>query len=138
MTGPMHPKPLKVSVLMPVYNERNTVRHAVERVRSVGMNAEIICVDDCSTDGTRSVLQSLLEAGHIDALVLHEVVVRHLLDPKGRLSKFVGGRLPLIRREVGPSGDPAGSQHRLWALQEGPRLLIETSSGDSLPAELSP
>ena len=32
----------------------------------------------------------------------------------------------------------AGSQHRLWARQEGPRLLIETSSGDSLPAELSP
>ena len=63
---------LRVSVLMPVYNERATVTHAVERVRAVPMNAEIICVDDCSSDGTRSVLQSLLESGKIDQLVLHE------------------------------------------------------------------
>ena len=63
---------LRVSVLMPVYNERATVTHAVERVRAVPMNAEIICVDDCSTDGTRAVLQSLHESGQIDKLVLHE------------------------------------------------------------------
>ena len=65
-------KSLRVSVLMPVYNEQATVSHAVERVRSVGLNAEIICVDDCSTDGTRAVLQSLLNSGQIDDLVLHE------------------------------------------------------------------
>ena len=57
---------------MPVYNERATVEHAIDRVHSVPMNSEIICVDDCSTDGTRAVLQSLLDAGRIDALVLHE------------------------------------------------------------------
>jgi glycosyltransferase involved in cell wall biosynthesis len=65
-------QPLKVSVLMPVYNEKATVSNAVERVREVGMNAEIICVDDCSSDGTRAVLESLLQSGQIDHLVLHE------------------------------------------------------------------
>lgn len=63
---------LKVSVLMPVYNETATVKHAVARVREVGIDAEIISVDDCSTDGTREVLQSLLASGQIDQLVLHE------------------------------------------------------------------
>ena len=64
---------LKVSVLMPVFNERNTVEHAIARVRQVAMNMEIICVDDCSTDGTRIELQRLLSAGKIDHLVVHEV-----------------------------------------------------------------
>ena len=72
MTRPEQTRNLKVSVLMPVYNERATVSHAVARVREVGMNAEIICVDDCSTDGTRDVLQQLLATGEIDELVFHE------------------------------------------------------------------
>lgn len=63
---------LKVSVLIPVFNERATVARAVERVRSVPMNMEIICVDDFSTDGTRDVLGELLGDGRIDQLVLHE------------------------------------------------------------------
>jgi glycosyltransferase involved in cell wall biosynthesis len=72
MTTSASEQTLKVSVLMPVFNERATVTHAVERVREVGMNAEIICVDDCSSDGTREVLESLLDSGQIDHLVLHE------------------------------------------------------------------
>ena len=63
---------LKVSVLMPVFNERNTVERAIQRVREVGMVSEIICVDDCSTDGTRDVLTSLRDSGRIDGLVIHE------------------------------------------------------------------
>lgn len=58
---------------MPVFNERATVEHAVERVREVPMQMEIICVDDLSTDGTRDVLKTLLEQRRIDKLVLHDV-----------------------------------------------------------------
>jgi glycosyltransferase involved in cell wall biosynthesis len=72
MTAPSHIPSVRVSVLMPVFNERATIAHAVERVRAVPMHAEIICVDDCSSDGTRDVLSSLKEAGMIDALVLHQ------------------------------------------------------------------
>src|SRR5215212_414414 len=68
-----HPHPsIRVSVLMPVFNERATVEHAVERVREVPMNMEIICVDDLSTDGTRDVLKSMLDEKRIDRLVLHD------------------------------------------------------------------
>ena len=62
----------RVSVLMPVYNERATVEHAIARVGDVPMQMEIICVDDCSNDGTREILQRLKTSGAIDALVLHE------------------------------------------------------------------
>ena len=63
---------LVVSVLMPVYNERATVAAAVARVRAVPLRLEIVCVDDCSTDGTRLELERLLRDGQIDHLVIHE------------------------------------------------------------------
>jgi glycosyltransferase involved in cell wall biosynthesis len=71
MTVPALPA-TKVSVLMPVYNERATVEHAVARVREVPMRMEIICVDDCSSDGTRDILTAMEARGEIDHLILHE------------------------------------------------------------------
>jgi glycosyltransferase involved in cell wall biosynthesis len=62
----------RLSVVMPVYNEEATVRVAVERVRAVPLSLEIVCVDDCSTDGTREVLEGLRADGLIDELVVHE------------------------------------------------------------------
>ena len=47
----------RLSVLVPVYNEVATVRVLLERVRAVRYTKEIIVVDDCSTDGTRAVLE---------------------------------------------------------------------------------
>lgn len=44
---------------MPVYNERNTLRQAVEKVLAVGLETELICVDDGSTDGSREILEQL-------------------------------------------------------------------------------
>jgi glycosyltransferase involved in cell wall biosynthesis len=61
---------MKLTVLIPVYNERETVEELVHRVRAVELETEIVVVDDFSSDGTRDVLQRLLEAGEIDHLVL--------------------------------------------------------------------
>jgi glycosyltransferase involved in cell wall biosynthesis len=63
---------IRVSVLMPVFNERATVEEAIARVRELPVDMEIICVDDFSTDGTRDVLSRLLASGAIDKLVAHE------------------------------------------------------------------
>lgn len=53
----------KLSVIVPCFNERDTVRTLLERVLAVvmpeGWEREIIVVDDASTDGTRGVLESL-------------------------------------------------------------------------------
>jgi glycosyltransferase involved in cell wall biosynthesis len=51
--------PPTLSVIMPVYNEKDTVREIVQRVRDVDLVHEIIIVDDGSQDGTRDILQEL-------------------------------------------------------------------------------
>lgn len=50
---------LAVSVVIPVYNERDTVVEVVRRVQAVGIHQEIIIVDDFSVDGTRQILMEL-------------------------------------------------------------------------------
>jgi glycosyltransferase involved in cell wall biosynthesis len=49
---------MKLSVVIPVYNEKNTILEVLERVRAVDLPKEIIVVDDCSTDGTREILKA--------------------------------------------------------------------------------
>jgi glycosyltransferase involved in cell wall biosynthesis len=47
-----------VSVVVPVYNEANTILQVIERVLNCGLDVEVIVVDDGSTDGTREVLKT--------------------------------------------------------------------------------
>src|SRR5688500_16869642 len=60
---------LVLSVIIPVYNERNTIEHIVQQVRAVDVKTEVICVDDFSTDGTAEILDRLLEEGLVDRVV---------------------------------------------------------------------
>ena len=50
---------MKLSVVMPVYNERATLRAVVERVLAVPLDIELLCVDDGSKDGSREILAEL-------------------------------------------------------------------------------
>jgi glycosyltransferase involved in cell wall biosynthesis len=58
MMQPVPHDPL-LSVVMPVYNERNTVEEIVRRVLDVPMRIQLIVVDDASTDGTLDILERL-------------------------------------------------------------------------------
>ena len=67
------PDDLVLSVVIPVYNEHQTIREILNRVRAVPINKQIIVVDDCSTDGTREILREIAEREPGLTLVLHEV-----------------------------------------------------------------
>jgi len=53
---------MKLSIIVPIYNEKNTIRELVRRVNGVDLGKikkEIILVDDCSKDGSREILKKL-------------------------------------------------------------------------------
>ena len=50
---------MKLSVVMPVYNERATLREVIGRVLTLPMDIELLCVDDGSSDGSREILIEL-------------------------------------------------------------------------------
>lgn len=60
---------IKLSVIIPAYNEKATILTVVKRVEDIQIDKEIIIVDDCSNDGTRE----LLKKSDLDAKILfHE------------------------------------------------------------------
>lgn len=49
----------KLSVIIPVYNEAKTIRRIIEKIVSIGIDKEIVVVDDGSTDGTERMLMDI-------------------------------------------------------------------------------
>src|SRR5436190_21857946 len=49
----------KVSIVIPVYNEKTTIDEILRRVLDTEIRKEVIVVDDCSTDGTRQILENM-------------------------------------------------------------------------------
>ncbi|MBN2189400.1 MAG: bifunctional glycosyltransferase family 2/GtrA family protein [Chitinispirillaceae bacterium] len=67
---------MKISIVIPVYNEEKTIAAVVEKVRNAplyaaGAGREIVAVDDCSTDGTRALLSAM--AGPDVTVVHHDI-----------------------------------------------------------------
>ena len=62
---------MKLSVVIPVYNEKDTINEIVRRVKNTGLVDEIILVDDGSTDGTRELIKQMQDDPLLK-VVLHE------------------------------------------------------------------
>ena len=60
-----------LSVLIPVYNEVNTLLELIDRVRDVEINKEIILVDDGSTDGTRELMREQIDGQFPDVKIFY-------------------------------------------------------------------
>src|SRR5438876_12152678 len=66
-------KEMKVSIVIPCYNEKATIEKIVEAVRSAAISSrEIIIVDDCSQDGTRAVLEENVSQ-MVDRIIYHQI-----------------------------------------------------------------
>lgn len=62
---------MNLSVLIPVFNEKNTIQEIISRVLKTGLVYEIVIVDDGSTDGTREILAGYKDRSNI-RVILHE------------------------------------------------------------------
>jgi glycosyltransferase involved in cell wall biosynthesis len=61
-----------LSVIVPAFNEAETIETVARRLRDVPLKLEIIAVDDASTDGTAAVLDRLAQGGLVDRVLHHE------------------------------------------------------------------
>ena len=50
---------MKISVIVPVFNEKETIKEVLRRIKNVKLEKEIIVIDDYSTDGTRQILKKI-------------------------------------------------------------------------------
>ena len=61
---------MMLSVIIPVYNEKNTILEIIKKIETNKIKKEIIIVDDCSTDGTREILQNI--TNHNYKILFHD------------------------------------------------------------------
>lgn len=71
------PRDFKLSVVIPVYNEKQFILEVIRRVEEVPIPKEIILIDDCSTDGTRDILKE------VEIHKSHKVIFQPVNQGKG-------------------------------------------------------
>jgi dolichol-phosphate mannosyltransferase len=81
---------MKLSIIMPVYNERSTIEEIIKRVSGVeGIEKELIIVDDFSTDGTRELLRRYQNNCNIE-IVFHDKNIGKGMAIRAGLKKVTG------------------------------------------------
>jgi glycosyltransferase involved in cell wall biosynthesis len=106
---------MKISVVIPVYNEIDTVKKIIEKVMSVGIVDELVVVDDFSTDGTREVLKGI-KNDHIKTF-FHEKNCGKGAALRTGFSKVEGD--VIIIQDADLEYDPAEYPHLLQPILDG-------------------
>ena len=82
----------KLSIIVPVYNEANTIHHIIDKLLSVelinGVSKEIIFVDDCSTDNSFKTIQQLISTNN----QIETQLIKHEVNKGKGAAYFVGIR----------------------------------------------
>ena len=114
---PIERDQVRLSVLIPVYNERQTIEVILDQVHSVPVGKEVICVNDCSTDGTREILDRLKREGRIDILIHKEHNEGKGAAIRSALAASTGNIV--IVQDADLEYDPADWPHMLEPIIEG-------------------
>lgn len=108
---------MKLSVVIPVFNEARTIAAIVKRVNEVDIDKEIVIVDDYSTDGTREALADVA-ARHPNVTVLHHE--RNMGKGRALRTGFAAARGDyVIIQDADLEYDPADYAKLLHPLEQG-------------------
>ena len=111
-----NPGHMKLSVIIPVYNEVESIREILKRVQAVKLAKEIIVVDDGSRDGTRDVLSKLDGKGGVH-VILHERNKGKGAAVRSGLGAAKGDIL--LIQDADLEYDPRDYPHLLQPIEEG-------------------
>jgi glycosyltransferase involved in cell wall biosynthesis len=102
-----------LSIVMPCFNERATIREIISRVRATPYDKEIVVVDDASTDGTRDILRGIA-AEHREVRVFEQPKNRGKGAALRRAFEEARGEIVLIQ-DADLEYDPGPNYHTLLA-----------------------
>lgn len=63
---------MKLTILITCFNEKETILDAIEQAKQVNIDKEIIVIDNCSTDGTREILESFEKDSTLKIVMHHK------------------------------------------------------------------
>ena len=107
---------MKLSVIIPVYNEVDSILEIIKRVKDTKLAWEIVIVDDCSTDGTRDVLKEVDGKGSV------RVILKEKNEGKGsavRAGMIAAKGDVLLIQDADLEYDPRDYPTLLKPLEEG-------------------
>ena len=111
---------MTLSVIIPIYNEINTLKTILERVQATGLADEILLVDDGSTDGTRDLLATL-EGRQGIRVIFHEQNLGKGAAVRTGIAAATGdlylSRMPtwsMIPVIILPCSNPLKKARRMW------------------------
>lgn len=107
---------MKLSVIIPVFNEKNSIQNIVKKVEDIDIDKEIILIDDCSNDGTVEIIKNNINGRNIKKLFHKKNLGKGAAIRTG--IKHISGDIVIIQ-DADMEYDPNDYHALIWPIVRG-------------------